>query len=71
MRSGAPETCGSPANDRSSSRIGKIAPETDSVQTQRTSITVAFLGAKSPKLPKMVQSQNTSTTKSGDEIDVP
>jgi hypothetical protein len=44
MRSGAPETCGSSANDRSSSRIRKIAPETDSAQTQRTPITLRFWG---------------------------
>ena len=60
-----------PLDDRSSSRIRNIAPETDSAQTQRTAITVAFLGAKSPKLAKMMQSQKTSTTRNATGIELP
>jgi hypothetical protein len=44
VRSGAPETCSSPSNDRSSSRIRKIAAETDSAETQRTGSRLRFAG---------------------------
>src|SRR5215472_8830659 len=49
----------------------KIAPATDNEQTQRTAITVAFRGAKSPKLAKMMHSQNTRTTRNGTGIELP
>jgi hypothetical protein len=35
-----------PSNDRSISRIRKIAPETESAETKKTPVTVAFLGEK-------------------------
>ena len=35
-------------------RIRKIAAETDSAHTNRVAITVAFRGAKSPKLIKII-----------------
>src|ERR1700693_5309016 len=56
---------------RSSSRIRKIAPETESAQTQKTTITVAFRGAKRPKLAKMMQSQNTRIPRNGNGIELP
>ena len=55
----------SPSNGWSSSRIRKIAPETDSAQTNRAAITVALGGAKRPKLTKIKMSQKTSTTRNG------
>ena len=57
---------------QSSSSIRNIAPETDSAQTKKAVNTVPFLGAKSPKLAKMMQSQNTNTntTRNGTGIEL-
>ena len=52
------------------SRIKKIAPETDSAATNKLETTVAFKGAKRPKLMKITVSQRTSTTSNGMETEV-
>ena len=61
VRSSAPETCNSPSNDRSSSRIRKIAPATDKAQTQRTTITVPFGGAVRPTFSVVVRASLRSS----------
>src|SRR5258708_18917987 len=48
----------------------RIAPETDSAETNKLVTTVALGGAKRPKLTKMVMSQKTSTTSKGIVIEV-
>jgi hypothetical protein len=57
-----------PSNDRSSPKIRKIAPETDSAQTNKTATTVALAGAKRPKLTKIIVSRKISTIKQAAEI---
>jgi hypothetical protein len=52
-----------PWKGRSSSRMRKIAPETDSAPTNNAATTVGLRGAKRPKLAKMRLSQKTSTTR--------
>src|SRR5262249_14123663 len=51
--------------DRWSSRIRKIALDTDSAQTRKVASTVTFRGAKRPKLAKIIVSQKISTTRKG------
>src|SRR5262249_11920578 len=70
-RSGALGIRISPSNGRSSSRIRKIAPETDSTQTKRTARTVELGGAKSPKLTNIMASQKISTAKTTMGIELP
>src|SRR5262245_11314944 len=71
LRSGALESRISPSNGWSSSRIRKIAPDTESAQTNRVASTVALGGAKRPKLTNRTVSQNTSTTRNGIAIELP
>src|SRR5262245_37543256 len=65
LRSGSLDTCIRPSNGWSSSRIMKMAPDTDSAQTNNVAITVAFGGAYSPKLTKRMAIQPTSITRNG------
>src|SRR5215467_14806052 len=71
LRSGASEICSRPENGLSSSRMRKIAPETDSAHTNKVAITVVLRGENRPKLVKMTDSQNTMTTKNGRDIALP
>jgi hypothetical protein len=50
-----------PSNGVSSSRIKKIAPDTDSAASISAIMTVAFAGANKPALMKMIASQETKT----------
>ncbi len=61
----------SPPKGRYSSRIRKIAPATARAQRHKVVITVAFRGAKSPKLKKLRVSQKTRITNNGFEIESP
>jgi hypothetical protein len=70
-RSGALEICINPSKGLYISRIKKIAPETDSAQTNRVAIAVALRGANKPKLLKIVASQKTSTASNGIEMKLP
>ena len=56
---------------RSSSRMIKIAPETDSAPTNKAVMTVALRDAKRPKLAKMTLSQKTKTTRNAMGIEIP
>ena len=47
----------------------RIAPETDSAETNKLVTTVALGGAKRPKLIKMIVSQKISTANSGIETE--
>src|SRR5215813_4088603 len=69
-RSGAFETWISPSYGAYISRIRNIAPDTDSAETNKLAITVAFEGAKRPKLRKITVSHSTRMTSMGREIDV-
>lgn len=68
---GSLEICSSPSKGVSSSRIKKIAPETDSAQTNQTAKTVALRGANRPKVAKMTVNQKTSTTRNGVANELP
>src|SRR6266581_5961448 len=54
-----------PSNGRPSSTTRKMEVAIDSAQTKRTTTTVAFRGAKSPKLTKMRLIQKTRSTTNG------
>jgi len=70
--SGALEIFSHPASGRSISRISTSDVQTDSAHTSSTAMTVAFRGAKRPKLlPKIAVNQNTSATRNGSGIDEP
>src|ERR1700730_4996092 len=71
LRSGVLEICISPSKGVYISRIKKIAPETDSAQTNKVAIVVALRGAKRPKLLKIMASQKTSTASNGVEMKLP
>src|SRR5262245_7382905 len=66
-RSGLLDNCMEPRNGWSSSRIRKIAPETESAPT----MTVALRGAKRPKLMKMTVTQKIRITRNGSGIELP
>ena len=53
------------------SRIKKIAPETDNAVTRKAATTVAFLGAKRPKLAKVMVSQKTKTNRTRKGMELP
>src|SRR5215467_462576 len=71
VRSGALDICMNPWKGRSSSRIRKIAPETESAQTNRVATTVVLRGAKRPKLMKMTATQKTRIARNGRGIELP
>ena len=48
-----------------------MAPETDNAETRRAAIAVAFLGAKRPKLAKMIVNQKTKTSRNGTGMELP
>src|SRR6266852_1965489 len=59
-----------PSNGRSSSRIRKIAPETDNAQTSSVTITVGLGGENRLKLVNKIVSQKTKTTRNGRGIEL-
>src|SRR2546430_2103363 len=71
LRSVALEICIRPSNGVYISRIKKIAPDTDSAQTNNVAIAVAWRGAKRPKLLKIMASQKTSVASKGMEMKLP
>src|SRR6266480_1674854 len=54
-----------PSNGMSSSKIRKIAPATESAASMSATMTVAFGGANSPTLMKMIASQEIRTDQHG------
>src|SRR5215472_1293905 len=57
-----------PAYGSAISRIKKIAPETESAQKPRVTMTVRFAGAYRPKLAKMMHNQKTRMIRNGNGI---
>src|SRR5262245_2978073 len=70
-RTGALETLITPSNGLSISRIRKTTLETDNAHRKMTATTVAFRGAKRPKLMKVMVSQSASATRKGTWIVAP
>ena len=60
----------SPSKGMSSSRIRKIAADTDSADNRSATMTVPFDGANRPTLRKMIASQEITMTSRGTEIEV-
>jgi hypothetical protein len=61
----------SPVNGSLSSRIRKIAPETDSAQMTSDAKVVAFVGAIREKPANKIIIQSSSTAKKGTGIELP
>src|SRR5262245_27647416 len=59
-RNGTAEIFSTPSSGESSSRIRKIALDTESAQMSSATTTVVFAGANSPKLTNATVIQNTS-----------
>ena len=49
----------------------RASPETDNAVTRKAATTVAFRGAKRPKLAKMIVSQKTKTSRNGKGMELP
>jgi len=49
----------------------RASPETDNAVTRKAATTVAFRGAKRPKLAKMIVSQKTKTSRKGKGMELP
>ena len=71
FRIGALEMWITPSNGWSSSRIRKIAPDTDSAANNSEVMAIVLDGANRPQLVKMIASHEITTISRGGEIDVP
>src|SRR5580765_5700622 len=71
LRIGVLEMWINPSNGWSSSRIRKIAPDTDTAASNSAAMAMELPGAYKPQLKKMIASHEITTISRGMEIDLP